>query len=397
MVDEEKVEGEKGNIYKSTGKKWGFLGLGKVVDIKLPEIPGESVGQSWLRQQINRWEKWGMTWKVLTIGFVALAIAIFHIYLVSGLVIPAIIISLVIAAVGAEIIANYHMKGHWYYALVTKLKDNVKITNIKSEGTNLTFDVLETKLAPGEDPLQEYRIIDKAVDPKNPDGIRLIDCTIIQTGFRKWILAKDFDIEHRILIGEAGDYPGLALLPLVYDLESQIPKAEQWISKLFRKGKLTPEEVSALEEEGNRVVNGYNDYVKKLEAAGVKKLNKDNAGKNGMQLVVGLDSIGSQIFTSYKEYQDHNQITLSVRRSRVMNMVNMDKEVKDVLSWFLENKEKITLEAYINALQTIMDLEGTTDEAIRGGWAALKTKMDELKTIGVKRQVEEATGEEIHA
>lgn len=66
MVDEEKVEGEKGNIYKSTGKKWGFLGLGKVVDIKLPEIPGESVGQSWLRQQINRWEKWGMTWKVLS-------------------------------------------------------------------------------------------------------------------------------------------------------------------------------------------------------------------------------------------------------------------------------------------------------------------------------------------
>ncbi|MEM3192899.1 MAG: hypothetical protein QW292_12615 [Candidatus Parvarchaeota archaeon] len=398
MVEETEMNDanvEKKAEYKEIRRRKGRFGEEiSVVVPHIPQIPGESVTQSLGRYILDTILTYSIHWKMLLV--LALGASLYVLYKLFGiLAFEAIILIIIASFISAEIIANWHLKQHIVQIRETKFQDDIKVVNVEAVDQKITLKVLESKIAPGEDSYREWETVDAALDPENPNALRLLGCNILNTGYGKYIFARSVDPENKLVIGESQDYPGIALLPMLIKPETLIPKALREIDKAVKKGNLKPEEAEELKKRGMKIAEDYIDYLTTIKEHGGHVYVPKEMTSRARSYIVGLDQVGSRFFKQYAQWKDQADIPQELRNSRIMNLLNSNRESVAVISFLLTNMARMTEEAWSKALGTIQNIQGMTEESINARYVETMNDIETLISKPEKEIIKKSTGEEI--
>ena len=373
---------------------WGITGKGKTVRPKtLPELQGESVMSSWGRYISNWWLGNNMSMRALIILVsIGTAYVFWYYFRSEGYYLVALV--LISSAVGGKVISDWHLKRYEWRVRVPKIKDDIKVVSTELNGSDVTMKVMKAELKAGEDAWQEYSMIDPVLIKDAAFKPRMLGVTPIHTGYATYIFAKDFDLENRMLVGDGEEFPGIALIPMLYNAQTTLPQVDKWIEQVWRKGKIKPEEAEDIIKRLNSAIGSYNKVMEELKERGVKGIKMEDLKNPQQKFVIGLDSLGSKFFAQYREYREMQELPEEVRHAAVMNAVNTAKEYTTLLSYLLENMALLEQKAMSDAFGVLQNLSGITSEQIKTRFKEFDLELKErLMTKKEKELMKEATGE----
>ena len=376
-IDDEGINKDK-DFIDVKGESWGVTGKATVVRPKtLPEISGESPVQSLGRHLMNLWISNNMTMRMLIVIILsAVAYGLYYYFGTSFYSLFGLI--LISSLIAGYLIAGWHLKRYEIRVRTSKIKDDTKIISTEFNDQDVTMKVMKSQLE-GRDMWEEWSIIDPTLVKDPSLKPRMIGVNKINTGFATYIFAKDFDPQNRLIIGEGEEFPGIALIPMLSSAYTTLPEIDRWVEKMWRKGKLKPEELQSYIDKLNDAITSYNDVIGELKNKGVKGIRMQDLNNQQQKLAIGLDSVGSRVFEQYKEYREHMELPEEIRHARVMNAVNTSKETTTLLAFMLENMSLLEQKAMSAAFGVIQNLQGVTSEQIQARFKdfdlELKTKL----------------------
>lgn len=353
-------------------------------EMKIAEIqPEERIIHGLLRRSLKRWELWGGTRKLALALFVGFVLWLLYHYL--GLLVPIMVSILLFLVIPYE----------YFEADAEDRKDVIRVRVYRPEGRTVPVDVSLSKdrrltvdvFRPSQEDMshgmkrkkyEEYYFSRRLLDPTHPYGINTPHCRVIDTGYAKYIFAVEVDVQARTVVGEEDLFPGMAMIQLCEESISYINAGLKDVEQGMEKGKISPEDGRVMVRMAEIARTTFHTFITYANSKGVDFLRIKDLNKAEQEFVFFMDRLSSGFFREFKDMQDWNSRSPSMRFASVQAVENMKIELMQKHKYYQAYEKDLRLDEWSSALDYYAETSGASVGAKKAEQAERAKQMREF-------------------